>query len=1103
MRLNIPLACKGAFLFLTTLLISMLVSAQNNNLAPSIENIIPPSPNVSAINKFGNIPVGHSTGIPQIGVPIYSWEGKNFGLKVNVSLDYHAGGIKVDENASNVGLGWALNAGGVVSRSVRGLYDEYSEHGFLQQQMPIDTYSGNQRGTSHSDRLLHQMYAGVKDTQNDLFNFSFNGRSGRFVLGRNGDLLILTQEKIKIEKFITQVNNMPLISKFIITDEYGYKFVFEDYEITSNVGGLGGQSSFTSSWYLTRILTPSGKDSIEYEYENNFFRVESASGGTIATPLFEYTGLTVAKNGGSTQDINGKRLKKINFPDGNMVVLQYNVTQRSDLPGDHLLQKLVITNGNTIRGFNLSHNYSLNRATLLSVTPFGGSPEIADKPYVFTYTTYPLLPQRLSMRQDHWGYYTYNGGEASRFPKEYVRAPGGAYPPFREFAGSNRDTNPTYLIAGSMTKITYPTGGSTVFELEANTAKDNWLEQNDTVTINLPPFEWKSLNEGITSNTNPGANVPFIFNGNNNTSTDFEIRMNPIGGTCSGSCGIKFEVYNQSNEIVATQQANFNLSNYEQFLNFNILNLVKGQSYTIRCFTIGLSDYNEYLEIKWKEIYSGGSSKIVLSHVQPFVGGLRVKRILDYADNVSTPVVVKQYEYTLEDGITSSGTLGTKPVYTYFVHYDFKIQSSFPEEPSYGGNFNYNYFIRSSNSVNDIAYINGSPVTYSRVVEKSTSNGVSLGKTARYFTSFKEGSPVIQDVFPSVPVAYTTWSYGLMTKEEIYNSINQLVKKTENIYQTHTDPYYQNSARLENFRSISIAPVKFLWSGNPFTPQIDPNGDVHYVLMSSFTPFAGRIELVQTSEFDYSAGAATAKVDTYYAYDSQMLYLKEKKIVNSKNEELKSQFKYAADKVTLGEDPNGVFSAMSARNQIKNVVEEKQLKGSTHLISRITDYKHWGSDVYEPTNIYSKYSTESAELRVKYLNYDPHGVPVSVSKEGGPPECYVWGYGGSLLVAKISNASYAAVSAALGGAAAIENFRNLKTPTDVQVEAFLAPLRTSSALGGSLIESYTYNSLSGITKHVDAKKLASYYEYDNFQRLLHIKDQDGHIVKRFDYNHRP
>jgi hypothetical protein len=80
------------------------------------------SPTAAALGKFGDIPVNNHTGIPQISLPIYTI--KEGPLSLPIALSYHAGGLKVLETASWVGMGWALNAGGVISRSVNGAPDE-------------------------------------------------------------------------------------------------------------------------------------------------------------------------------------------------------------------------------------------------------------------------------------------------------------------------------------------------------------------------------------------------------------------------------------------------------------------------------------------------------------------------------------------------------------------------------------------------------------------------------------------------------------------------------------------------------------------------------------------------------------------------------------------------------------------------------------------------------------------------------------------------------------------------------------------------------------------------------------------------------------------
>ena len=121
---------KKNYLILILLLISCLVHAQDaDNGAFSIQMGDYHSPEVQALNRYGQIPVSYSTGAPQIDIPLYETDVRGF--KFGISASYNASGIKVDDIASVVGLGWVLNAGGVISRTVNGLPDETAQRGFL------------------------------------------------------------------------------------------------------------------------------------------------------------------------------------------------------------------------------------------------------------------------------------------------------------------------------------------------------------------------------------------------------------------------------------------------------------------------------------------------------------------------------------------------------------------------------------------------------------------------------------------------------------------------------------------------------------------------------------------------------------------------------------------------------------------------------------------------------------------------------------------------------------------------------------------------------------------------------------------------------------
>ena len=89
------------------------------------------SANASKAGQLTSVPVNYFTGMPNISLPLYSYQNANNGLSLNVSIDYSPGGIRVQEQPTSVGLGWALSAAGAVTRSVRGMPDDIPTYGYL------------------------------------------------------------------------------------------------------------------------------------------------------------------------------------------------------------------------------------------------------------------------------------------------------------------------------------------------------------------------------------------------------------------------------------------------------------------------------------------------------------------------------------------------------------------------------------------------------------------------------------------------------------------------------------------------------------------------------------------------------------------------------------------------------------------------------------------------------------------------------------------------------------------------------------------------------------------------------------------------------------
>src|SRR5699024_10022423 len=150
-----------------------------------MDNIIPPPPNAYSFVKYIDHPISHNTGVPEVSLPLFSWSNHS-GLGLDLSLNYHLGGIKVEEIASNVGLGWSLQGLGVITRSIRGYADDWIS-GFIH--TPVfpdyhtDQYDGDflKVGNSYSPSyvlsgkngadfgLLRNLAVNWKDGQQDVF----------------------------------------------------------------------------------------------------------------------------------------------------------------------------------------------------------------------------------------------------------------------------------------------------------------------------------------------------------------------------------------------------------------------------------------------------------------------------------------------------------------------------------------------------------------------------------------------------------------------------------------------------------------------------------------------------------------------------------------------------------------------------------------------------------------------------------------------------------------------------------------------------------------------------------------------------------------------
>lgn len=255
---------------------------------PKTEDLvkIPPSPEAFAYTKYGNTPVSLYTGSADINIPLHTIKGRN--IEIPISLSYDASGVKVNQLATWVGLGWNLKAGGVVTRQVNGKPDdhftalpEYQTYYESAIKSDFETYmnltpAANQNyavgliADHHAFRTLQ--LEGKVETQPDTYSFNIMDLSGTLFIDYETETGYCQEHPdLKVEPILqtaspTYPNDSKLILGWHITDKFGTKYTFQNAEKTYQHDNGNSVMSYNSAWYISSIVTTNGQDTVNFNY---------------------------------------------------------------------------------------------------------------------------------------------------------------------------------------------------------------------------------------------------------------------------------------------------------------------------------------------------------------------------------------------------------------------------------------------------------------------------------------------------------------------------------------------------------------------------------------------------------------------------------------------------------------------------------------------------------------------------------------------------------------------------------------------------------------------------------------------------------------------
>lgn len=429
----------------------------------------PKAPSSEAFLKYGGVQNSEYSGSNNPSIGLFNLQSGNISLPVN--LNYISGnGIKVTDEASQVGLGWSMSFPTIV-QNIYG-YDDFSSTtrfrlDFAKSTLPyansfpiesgptnfnqypsFDTYgyfmaTNNNVPRGGSFNNVYSNFATV-DMQPDIFILNLFGEKVEFTISNFGNYNPAVVQSLSFDS----LNKKGYVIKrttegFTVKDPKGFTYKFNNIEkITASIpGGLQGQN------FLITEITDTNSNTIYFDYLNisnvdnpapkswflNYTKAFSRNKYTITTNDLELAGSgdtssytnpngfnnvgglrpTSSDNGGSKQNY----LLPLNITSSNGK-LTFTYSDRVDF-GTKKLEKISLYTYNSILVNECQFGYDYFSPQQSDVTPLTydlnrnkrlkliSLQKTNEEKYSFVYNE-TLLPHKYSYATDYWGYS--NGG---------------------------------------------------------------------------------------------------------------------------------------------------------------------------------------------------------------------------------------------------------------------------------------------------------------------------------------------------------------------------------------------------------------------------------------------------------------------------------------------------------------------------------------------------------------------------------------------------------------------------------------------------------------------------------------------------------------------
>ena len=956
---------KLLLLFVLSMVVYLPVHSQTNSLS-----VIPPSPDAAAFAKYAEVPTGGYTGIPPIDIPLHTISSGR--VSVPLSLSYHAGGIKVEDVASNIGAGWTLQGLASISRSVQGLPDDQPQMGFFNNGVQTD------KPISNDD--MFEIAQNHIDTQPDAYYFNVGNYSGQIIFDRNGRPYTIPHSNLLIKPGIGPLSGGS--DSWEITTEDGTVYVLDRKEITTAVtycavnNGIVNQPqtpAYVSAWYVTEIKEPHQANTVTFSY----FSIPTLKyevKGTISQTHTDNLAVEPSRTSYCNSEITITAyavIDKITYRGGSV---EFARAARLDLPGALRIGGMTIKNyrSEVLKSFVFDNDHYFDalcsgseclRLKLKALTEIG-SDGSKKPPYKFTYNS-TKLPSRKSLDTDYWGYFN-NKGNTLGYPdfQDYFDEA----PDIHALPGDDKGADPQAAMAGVLTGIDYPTGGSIQYDYELNEVISPRLRNKTTkletysikktagdpdhpiteATFTIKGYFKKGLYVRVKYQTTgcqtktghdgsgnrdpsdtPGLpGVPDIpgtpsVPGTPGLPDDPGTPKVPPGSGTPGDPGIpSIQANCPSILITNTRKAT------DQHI-FQAVDITEGSLFldngTYKITVANVTGNQTY--------FMDASFLPEIDSPNKYGGGLRVKHV-SVADDFGG-AITKDYSYNDTDG-TTTGRLSNYPKnYYQDIHYvAVTYDPKFPPVEQL-----VNRFTRTTESSATLGNTRGSYVGYGKVTETNSAMGTSEYYYTSIWKSEKENSTTYVDAYvydlPFGPAQYDReWTRGFLSKQIDYSDkvVNNKMVSTPVREVNHLYSVLGTANEIFGVKAAIYSHHDLLKSENQYrSTLIQRYGNLSYVLTTT------------TEDVKSSSGTVSVKKEYQFSSTHRQLQMETETFLEdadtpANNWRRTTNFRYPDD-YTITSTTDDAANALDKmmKMHLVNTVIEKQVWETRNNRTALTD----------------------------------------------------------------------------------------------------------------------------------------------------------------------